>query len=174
MSSFYKLKALVKKNFLELRRNIFSTILEVFLPIILISLFWLLKKAYDIDEFEFVKNEKNIKNFIKERSVVNKDFDDSVSDSDSDSDSDSWYGLSTNQPLFDFCVIPKYYDNVPFVRPYIAVVGEPEFLSYFEEKMNATLKIKNSNVTLKNFTSIEQMEDDVKKMTVIIKEFALE
>ena len=98
MSSFYKLKALVKKNFLEMRRNIFSTIFEIFLPIILISLFWLLKTAYEIDEIEFEKDEINLSNFIKKHSIVN-----------SNTDSDLWEDLYTKETkILDICRSGRY------------------------------------------------------------------
>ena len=162
MSSFYKLKALVKKNFLEMRRNIFSTIFEIFLPIILISLFWLLKTAYDIDNIKFEKEENNIgfKYFIQNRSVVNKDF-----DSDVDDQPDSWYGLSTEEPIFDICEY-DHYKQAPFPRPIIGIVNIPKDLEkIFRKKLNYTIEKKGFKDKLyyKKFDTVEKMEEEVKK-----------
>ena len=72
-SSIWKLKALLRKNFYELKRNIFSTLIEIFFPIIVILLFYSLKVVYDIENIEFDLQEGSLKNFTKMRSVFNSD-----------------------------------------------------------------------------------------------------
>ena len=69
----WKLKALLKKNFYEMKRNIFSTLIEIFFPIIVILLFYSLKLIYDIEIKEFDYQEGSLQNFTKMRSVFNSD-----------------------------------------------------------------------------------------------------
>ena len=45
-SNSWKLKALIKKNFLILKRNIVSTLFEILFPIILILLAYAIRKAF--------------------------------------------------------------------------------------------------------------------------------
>ena len=70
-SSFWKLKALLKKNFYEMKRNVFSTLVEILFPIIVILLFYILKTIFDVDNHEFDIEEGSLKNFTKKRSVFN-------------------------------------------------------------------------------------------------------
>ena len=69
----WKLKALLKKNFYEMKRNIFSTLIEIFFPIIVILLFYSLKLIYDIKNQDFDFQEGSLQNFTKMRSVFNSD-----------------------------------------------------------------------------------------------------
>ena len=71
MSNIYHLKALLKKNLIIMKRNIFVTICEVFSPMILMFLVYLLRTAFKIeyltgddeDYFEFlVKNSTALTN----------------------------------------------------------------------------------------------------------------
>ena len=52
-SSIWKLNALIKKNVLEMKRNILSTLCEIFFPIILMLLLYWLKTVFDIELYEF-------------------------------------------------------------------------------------------------------------------------
>ena len=72
-SSYWKLKALMKKNLLEMRRNICSTLCEIFFPIILMLLIYALKTIFDINNYEFDLQEGSIQNYTKTRSVFNLD-----------------------------------------------------------------------------------------------------
>ena len=72
-SSYWKLKALMKKNLLEMRRNICSTLCEIFFPIILMLLIYALKSIFDINNYEFDLQEGSIQNYTKTRSVFNLD-----------------------------------------------------------------------------------------------------
>ena len=72
-SSTWKLKALLKKNLYEMKRKIFSTIVEILFPIIVILLFYILKTIFDIENHEFDKEEGSLQNFTKMRSVYNSD-----------------------------------------------------------------------------------------------------
>ena len=72
-SSYWKLKALMKKNLLEMRRNICSTLCEIFFPIILMLLIYVLKTIFDINNYEFDLQEGSVQNYTKTRSVFNLD-----------------------------------------------------------------------------------------------------
>jgi hypothetical protein len=72
-SSAWKLRALLKKNLLEMKRHIISTLCEILFPIILMALLYLLKTAFDIKNYEFDIEEGTLQNFIKSRSVYNLD-----------------------------------------------------------------------------------------------------
>jgi len=156
MSSFWKLKALVKKNYLEMKRNIFSTLLEIFLPIFLIVLFYILKTAYDIDNIDFIKEEKNDQEFIKKHSFI-------ISNNETD-DLNLTYKLSFF-PLFENCSKNSYY-----YRPYVAFVKFPDDLrEIIYDKINETTNYNKGklqdlfiidNIT---FDSVEEMEDYISK-----------
>ena len=63
-SSAWKLRALLKKNLLEMKRHIISTLCEILFPIILMALLYLLKTAFDIKNYEFDIEEGTLQNFI--------------------------------------------------------------------------------------------------------------
>ena len=48
MSNIYHLKALLQKNLILMKRNIFVTILEIFSPMILTYLLYLLRKSFKV------------------------------------------------------------------------------------------------------------------------------
>ena len=66
----WKLRALIKKNFLILKRNIISTLFEILFPIILILLAYAIRKAFVLDKHEFNKEEESLEKYIKTKSVV--------------------------------------------------------------------------------------------------------
>ena len=61
----WKLRALIKKNFLILKRNIISTLFEILFPIILILLAYAIRKAFVLDKHEFNKEEESLEKYIK-------------------------------------------------------------------------------------------------------------
>ena len=69
-----KLKALMTKNLLEMKRNIASTICEIFFPVIIIGLFLGVRTAMGIETYEFKNEEKSIQNYIFNRSTSNTNF----------------------------------------------------------------------------------------------------
>ena len=162
MSSFWKLKALIKKNFLEMKRNIFSTILEIFLPIILISLFYILKTAYDIDNIDFTKDEDGdidkLSKFISYRSVINAEV-------EVEKEINETYGLS-KYPIFPICAG----DDKTLPRPYIALINIPDNIRpKLEEKLtyiNENHLTGNENINLEfidDFENVEKMEEYIKE-----------
>ena len=64
-SSYWKIKALLKKHFFEMKRNILSTLIEIFFPIIVILLFYILKIIYDIEYKYFDIEEGTVQNYTK-------------------------------------------------------------------------------------------------------------
>ena len=73
-SSIWKLNALIKKNLLEMKRNILSTLCEILFPIILMLLLYWLKTVFDITNYIFDDVEGSLENFIEKRSTSNIDF----------------------------------------------------------------------------------------------------
>ena len=63
----WKLRALMKKNLLVLKRNIISTLFEIFFPIILILLSYAIRKAFILETFYFSSEEGSIENYIQIR-----------------------------------------------------------------------------------------------------------
>ena len=64
-SNSWKLRALIKKNFLILKRNIISTLFEILFPIILILLAYAIRKAFVLETYEFNKEEESLEKYIK-------------------------------------------------------------------------------------------------------------
>jgi hypothetical protein len=69
-SNTWKLQALMKKNYLILKRNIISTLFEIIFPIVLILLAYAIRKAFVLETFEFDKEEGSLEDYIKTKSVV--------------------------------------------------------------------------------------------------------
>ena len=149
MSSFWKLKALLKKNIQEMKRNVLSTLLEIFLPIILIFLFYVLKTAYEIDNINFEDEEQNYENFIKNRSFVHANFNkkDELIEN---------FGLSDNFSIFANCSVDYYYP-----RPSVAVIGDKEdedLLEKIKDKIIKEIEYINNGFY---YTTVEEMEKHI-------------
>ena len=69
-SNTWKLQALMKKNYLILKRNIISTLFEIIFPIVLILLAYAIRKAFVLETFEFDKEEGSLEDYIKTKSVI--------------------------------------------------------------------------------------------------------
>ena len=69
-STLWKLKALLKKNLLILKRNICSTIFEIFFPIILILLCLALKQAFKPKTYLYTDEEKGDDEYLKSKSAL--------------------------------------------------------------------------------------------------------
>ena len=67
-SSYWKLNALIKKNLLAMRRNILSTIAEIFFPIALMCIVLVLRKVFKIKYYRFEKEESNDDYFFLNKS----------------------------------------------------------------------------------------------------------
>ena len=140
-SSFWKLKALLKKNFYEMKRNVFSTLVEILFPIIVILLFYILKTIFDVDNHEFDIEEGSLKNFTKKRSVFNSNIIpqlnmtpnitnniDNIPSIDNMIPDIEIYGMSI-QPTFRICSLFGLNSEL---RSAIATIGVPDVI---KEKM---------------------------------------
>ena len=150
-----KLKALMTKNLLEMKRNIASTICEIFFPVIIIGLFLGVRTAMGIETYEFKNKEKSIQNYIFNRSTSNTNFS-LLSQSGFYNESvNKWKGLHIFPPL-DICT-PHNKKGKP--RPKIAVVGRvPEDI---KQKILSDYKFFNDNSTIdfKKFDDLKDFQD---------------
>ena len=162
MASSYcwKLHALIKKNLILMKRNILSTLFEIFFPIILFAVIIALREAFPIETFKFLDQEQSTESFIKDKSITS--INNIISDPDFDYLSESWNGMSVIPPL----QICSPYNSQFQKRPLIASIGIPPEIknqmildsSEFQNVINFELTEKN----FKDFNSIEEMEDYVK------------
>jgi len=153
-ASIWKLKALIKKNVLEMKRNIFSSFCEIFFPIILMSLILLLKKAFKVEKKTFELDEQNNYNFMKRHSIVNLNF-----SSNNYEINETWNGMSI-YPIFKIC---SKNNEKREERPIIAMINVPDEIKTTLIKDSEKLKdyiLNESN--FQNFSSIEDMNDYIK------------
>ena len=175
-SSIWKLKALLKKNFFEMKRNIFSTLIEIFFPIIAVLLFYSLKTIFDVENNEFEKKEGSIQNYIRMRSVYNSDIFPPLNITPIINPSQNneqiippnkfmtpeIYGMSIHS-AFNIC---SNFNEKNESRPLIATIGVPNEI---KEKMinesiyfsNYTLFVLNQN-SFKDFKTEEEMDKYIK------------
>ena len=158
-SNSWKLRALIKKNFLILKRNIISTLFEILFPIILILLAYAIRKAFVLETYEFNKEEESLEKYIKTKSAVffNRD---SLPNRENPSE---YEGLSI-LPALEICnkTVPN---QKPEPRTMIATIGIPdeiktriiEDVEHYKDFSKFNLQITLSN--FKPFDSIEQLND---------------
>ena len=133
MSSLsWKLKALIKKNLIEMKRNIFSTIIEIIFPIVIILLLYIVRIIFDISSNEFNIQEGSLQNFTKMRSVFNSDKYPLLNISTNEINipnsipnipkmTPEIYGMSIH-PALNICSI---YNENHLIRKMIATIGVP-------------------------------------------------
>ena len=154
-----KLDALIKKNLLEMKRNIFSSFCEVFFPIILIFLFYLLKKAFKEEFHEFEKEEVSVENFIKNHSTVNVNW-----SSDTYNINDTWNGMT----ILSFLQICSNLNEQNKERSKIAAINLPQEI---KDKLILDSKIyldRQDGIVLSDesfidFDSLEKMNNYIEK-----------
>ena len=150
-SSIWKLKALIKKNLLEMRRNMFSTLCEIFFPIILIFLLYWLKTVFEIETYEFEKEEGTLEDFIKNRSVSNVD--------SFNQTSFNWYGMSILPNL----MLCSEFNKKHKIRPIIATIGVPTEIKnkLIEDSLafKDNIKFSLDNSSFKDFESEKEMHN---------------
>ena len=154
-SNTWKLKALIKKNFLILKRNIVSTLFEILFPIILILLAYAIRKAFILETYEFDKEEKSLDEYIKNKSAVyfNRDSLPSLSNPS------EYEGLSI-LPALEIC--NKTHETP---RTIIATIQIPDEIktriiddvAHYQDFSNFKLSIGLSN--FKSFDSIDDLND---------------
>lgn len=162
-SSIWKLKALMKKNLLEMRRNIISTLCEIFFPIILMLLLYALKSIFDINNYDFDSQEGSLQNFTEKRSVFNLDaFPPMDTTNASNITIPDFNGMSLH-PAFNIC--SKFNSNKK-ERDIIATIGIPEEIKqrlideslYFSKIIGFVV----NESSFKDFESEEKMNDYIK------------
>ena len=163
-SSSSKLKALIKKNILVLKRNKGTTLCEIFFPIILMAIMLIIRKVFEIDEFEFDEEEKTIENFISQKSVANVDFTNPGINT-TDNITFSWYGLSI-LPALSIC---SSFNRLQTPRPLIATIGIPESIKnklIFDSMIYQQIfNISVTNDNFIDFNNIQEMESYVEDAT---------
>ena len=152
-SSIWKLNALIKKNLLEMKRNIFSTLCEIFFPIILMLLLYWLKTAFDINTYEFDKVEGSLDNFIKSKSTSNLDFNSIIN---LPKNSTSWNGMSI-LPALSICSVRN---TKKTLRPAIATIGIGlEIKNQLIKDSIIFQNVTNFTLSLQSFLDFESEED---------------
>ena len=156
----WKLRALLKKNIILMKRNIFSTIFEIFFPIILMVVIIGLRKAFPVEIFTFDEEEKSLSNYIYNKSITVKS--PLLTSSDYDSTSKSWLGLSTVPPLKICSPINNQYQ----ARPKIASIGIPsaikEQMIHDSEEYESEIFFKLNENSFKEFNSIDELNEHIK------------
>jgi len=158
-SSTRKLDALIKKNLLEMKRNIFSSFCEIFFPIILIFLFYLLKNAFKEEFHEFEKEEGSVENFIKNHSTVNVNW-----ASKSYNINETWNGMS----ILSFLQLCSNLNEKNEERSKIAAINLPQAIKdkLIEDSLiyvHRTDGIVLNNSNFIDFDSLEDMNNYIEK-----------
>ena len=155
----WKLKALMKKNLLILKRNIISTLFEIFFPIILIVLSYAIRKAFLLETFYFSSEEGSIENYIQARSISNIDLNGNPNP-DIDFKSLKWLNLSILPALY----ICSQNNTKKTPRPIIATIGIPqEIKNIILEDVNLHKKFNIVlNISFKDFNSVDELNNYVK------------
>ena len=145
--SFIKLKALMTKNLLEMKRNIGSTICEIFFPIILMGVFLGIRIALGHDTFEFYEEETSVTDYIKNKGISNFNF--------NLKNNTVWKGIKGSNP-FNICT--KDNENKK-ERLKIANVNVPERVI---EQIIKDFKVFNKSFdyyNFENFTSYNEFKE---------------
>ena len=157
----WKLRALMKKNLLVLKRNIISTLFEIFFPIILILLSYAIRKAFILKTFYFYSEEGSIENYIQTRSISNIDLKDNFNQ-DINNETLKWLNLSILPALY----ICSQNNTKRTPRPIIATIGIPQEIKdilkediYLYQKYNIKLKL---NIYTKDFESVDELNNYIK------------
>ena len=160
--NLWKLKALMKKNYLILKRNIVSTLFEILFPIVLMILSYGIRKAFKLEKFKFESEESTLSNYIQNKSITNFDYSEIESETNKDNPLiPTWYGLSI-LPELKICSV---FNSKHQPRPLIATIGIDNSLK--EKIISDSLRYKsffNLSLTIDNFRdfeNIEQMNDYV-------------
>jgi len=69
-SSWWKLRALIKKNLILKKRNLLSTLFEIFFPIIMFSLIIALRNSFPITVKTFKEIDNNLTYFMENKSII--------------------------------------------------------------------------------------------------------
>ena len=141
----------MKKNLLILKRNIISTIFEIFFPIALILLCYAIRQAFKLNTYEFENEEGNIEKYIQNKSAVyltdGQPFD--------LFQSSIWEGMSI-VPVLKICS-PL---NSKFeARPIIATIGIPEMI---KSRIKNDAGIYSEMFYFKDFYDVNELNNYIK------------
>ena len=166
MSSLsWKLKALIKKNLIEMKRNIFSTIIEIIFPIVIILLLYIVRIIFDISSNEFNIQEGSLQNFTKMRSVFNSDKYPLLNISTNEINipnsipnipkmTPEIYGMSIH-PALNICSI---YNENHLIRKMIATIGVPNEIK--EVMINESLYFSTFTGLILNHNSFMDFKNE--------------
>ena len=163
-SYIWKLRALLKKNLILLKRNIVSTLFEIFFPIIIVIIIAALKQAFSVYVYNFSENEGGLDEYIKDKSMSSFNYD----TSDYDQSSQSWLGLSALPP-FKICSSfnPQFQS-----RPLIASIGIPDEIKAQmikdSEKFETDIGFKLTQNSFKSFDSVEELNNYIKAQEYLL------
>ena len=155
-SNSWKLRALMKKNYLILKRNIISTLFEILFPIVLILLAYAIRKAFVLETYLFDKEEQSLEKYLKSKSALyfNRDnlpYKENTSE---------YLGLSI-LPALQIC--NKTAKDTP--RLIIATIGMPEEIKKKiiddanHPNLQSEFKFPLTNANFKPFNSIDDLNN---------------
>ena len=154
-----KLKALMTKNLLEMKRNVASTICEVFFPVILMAIFLGIRLALGYHTYEFEDEEKTVNKYMFTRSTSNIHYPEYIeSENDYIENETNWKGLHIFPPL-NIC---SMYNEKKWGRPKIATVNVPEEI---KEQIIKDYQVFNGSLNMSNFTDFPTIEKFEEYMT---------
>ena len=159
-SSYWKLNALIKKNLLAMRRNILSTIAEIFFPIALMCIVLIIRKVFKVKYYRFEKQEVNDNIFFLQRSTAFLTTNEFGTPLDPNStEFEKWKTYITKRSFFHIC--NELYQTP---RNKIALVTVPQKI---KEAIVNIASYTDSNVTIDNnnfteFSSNEELDNYVK------------
>ena len=163
MSSSYawKLHALLKKNYTLMKRNIVSTLFEIFFPIIIIIVILALKQAFNVTTYTFKEKEENTEKYIADKSMSSFNYE-TIPNTEYDQNSASWLGLSALPP-FQICSSKNaQYEE----RPIIASIGIPDGIKQQmikdSENFQSIIKFKLTYQSFKEFDSVDELNNHIK------------
>ena len=155
-SSSWKLRALLKKNLLIMRRNICSSIFEIFFPIALILLCYVIRQAFQLKKYYFKDEEKNIPTYITNTSSLYQN--NYIAPTPPLNDIDPDLSLTIIPALKICSPINEKFE----ARPIIATIGVPNEI---KERINNEAGMYRDYIEFKDYESIEKMEEYVKDKT---------
>ena len=170
-SSCSKLRGLIKKNLLILKRNKITTLCEIFFPIILMLLMYLVRDSFLILEYTYEEDEKNTNNFISRCSVANVDINNTEIIADESNNSLYWNNLSLI-PALSIC---SRHNRKGRERPLIATIGIPLEIkqkiisdaSVYQDEIDMNITMD----TFKDFKNIEAMDHYIEDKNFGRKDF---
>ena len=157
----WKLRALLKKNLLIQRRNIKSTLCEIFLPIILILISYGIRSAFKIKKYYFENEEGSLEEYIKNKSIVYPELIEN-NEIEKNEYGLNWLGINI-LPTLKIC---SPLNTNHKIRPKIASIGLPDKIKnkmindseLFKNEISFSLNIDS----FKNFNNIDELNNYIK------------